>query len=45
MWELFRKIQKYSITPNQCMILFAFDEGVTPSDCDLTDTIALYTKG
>jgi hypothetical protein len=45
MWELFRKIQKYSITPNQCMILFAFDEGVTPSDCDLTDTVALYNEG
>ena len=45
MWELFQKIQKYSITPNQCMILFAFDEGVTPSDCDLTDTIALYNEG
>ena len=45
MWELFQKIQKYSITPNQCMILFAFDEGITPSNCDLTDTIALYNEG
>ncbi len=45
MWNLFQKIQRYNITPNQCMILFAFDEGVTPSNCDLTDTIALYKEG
>ena len=30
MLELFQKIQKYGITPNQCMILFAFNEGITP---------------
>jgi len=30
MLELFQKIQKYGITPNQCMILFAFKEGITP---------------
>lgn len=45
MWELFQKIQKYKVTPNQCMILFAFNEGVTPSDCNPTDTIALYNEG
>jgi len=45
MWNLFLKIKRYGITPNQCMILFAFNEGVTPSDCDLTDTIALHHEG
>ena len=45
MWNLFLKIKRYGITPNQCMILFAFNEGVTPSDCDLTDTIALQHEG
>ena len=30
MLELFLKIQRYKITPNQCMILFAFHAGITP---------------
>ena len=45
MWNLFLKIQKYGITPNQCMILFAFDEGVTPSNCEATDLLALFEEG
>ncbi len=45
MWELFVKIQKYNITPNQCMILFAFDEGITPSNCEAVDITALYQEG
>jgi len=45
MWELFQKIQRYKITPNQCMILFAFDEGITPSNCEATDIVALYQEG
>jgi len=45
MWELFIKIQKYNITPNQCMILFAFDKGVSPSDCEATDIVVLYNEG
>ena len=45
MWNLFLKIQKYGITPNQCMILFAFDEGVTPSNCEAADLLALFEEG
>ncbi len=37
MWELFQKIQKYNITPNQCLLLFAFNEGITPSIYDKGD--------
>ena len=45
MWNLFLKIQKYGITPNQCMILFAFNEGVTPSTCEAADMLALFEEG
>ena len=45
MWELFQKIQKYKITPNQCMILFAFDEGITPSNCEDADLSTLFKEG
>jgi len=45
MWELFQKIQKYKITPDQCMILFAFDEGVTPSNCGAVDLSVLFEEG
>jgi hypothetical protein len=27
------------------MILFAFDEGITPSNCEATDIVALYQEG
>jgi len=45
MWELFQKIQKYKITPDQCMILFAFDESITPSNCGAADLSALFEEG
>lgn len=45
MWNLFLKIKRYGITPNQCMILFAFDEGVTPSNCEAADLLALFEEG
>ena len=45
MWELFQKIQKYNLTPNQCMILFAFDEGITPKNCEAVDLLALFEEG
>ena len=45
MWSLFLKIQKYGITPNQCMILFAFDKGITPSTCEAADMLALFEEG
>ena len=45
MWNLFLKIKRYGITPNQCMILFAFDEGVTPSNCEAVDLLALFEEG
>ncbi len=45
MWELFQRVQKYNITPNQCMILFAFNEGVTPSTCEAADLLALFEEG
>ena len=45
MLELFQKIQKYGITPNQCMILFAFDKGITPSNCEAADMLALFEEG
>ena len=45
MWNLFLKIKRYGITPNQCMILFAFDEGVTPSNCEAVDLLALFKEG
>lgn len=45
MWKLFQKIQKYGITPNQCMILFAFNEGFTPSTCEAADMFALFEEG
>ena len=45
MWNLFQKIQRYNITPNQCMILFAFDEGVTPLNCEAADLLALFEEG
>jgi len=45
MWELFQKIQKYKITPNQCMLLFAFNEGITPSTYDKGDHMILMNEG
>ena len=45
MLELFQKIQKYNITPNQCMILFAFDEEITPSNCETDDISVLFNEG
>ncbi len=45
MWNLFVKIKKYGITPNQCMILFAFDEGITPHICELEDVLSLKREG
>lgn len=45
MWELFQKIQKYSITPNQCMLLFGYHEGITPSTSNDEDTAKLYELG
>ena len=45
MWNLFLKIKRYGITPNQCMILFAFDEGVTPSNCEAADLLVLFEEG
>ena len=45
MWELFQKIQKYKITPDQCMILFAFDESITPLNCGPADLLALFEEG
>jgi len=45
MWELFRKIQKYSITPNQCMLLFGYHEGITPSTSNKEDKEKLYELG
>ena len=45
MWELFQKIQKYSITPNQCMLLFAYNEGVTPSTYNTEDHDSLVKEG
>jgi len=44
MWELFQKIQKYNITPNQCSLLFAFKEGITPSTYDKGDHQALINE-
>lgn len=44
MWELFQKIQKYNITPNQCMLLLAFHEGITPSTYDDLDHKALLKE-
>jgi len=45
MWELFQKIHKYKITPNQCMLLFAFNEGITPSTYDKGDHMILMNEG
>jgi hypothetical protein len=45
MWELFQKIQRYNITPDQCMILFAFNEGITPSNCNAQDIFNLFEEG
>ena len=45
MWELFQKIQKYNLTPNQCFLLFSFYEGVTPSTCSEFDVKALIKEG
>jgi len=45
MWELFQKIQKYSITPNQCMLLFGYHEGITPSTSNKEDKDKLYELG
>ena len=45
MWELFQKIQKYNITPNQCMLLFAFNEGITPSTYNKEDHQILIDAG
>ena len=45
MWQLFQKIQKYSITPNQCMLLFAYHEGVTPSTYNAGDHDSLVKQG
>ena len=42
MWELFQKIQKYKITPDQCLILFAFNEDITPLNCGAADLSALF---
>jgi hypothetical protein len=45
MWELFQKIQKYKITPDQCLILFAFNEDITPLNCGAADLSALFEEG
>ncbi len=45
MLELFTKIQRYNITPNQCMLLFAFNEGISPSTYDKSDHQALINEG
>ena len=45
MWELFQKIQKYKITPDQCLILFAFNENITPLNCGAADLLALFEEG
>ena len=45
MLELFQKIQKYGITPNQCMILFAFNEGITPYTWGEFDIKSLIEEG
>jgi len=45
MLELFQKIQKYKITPNQCMLLFGLDEGITPSNFEAGDILALFEEG
>ena len=45
MWELFQKIQTYNITPNQCMLLFAFSEGITPSTYNKEDHQILIDAG
>jgi hypothetical protein len=44
MWELFTKIQKYNITPNQCMLLFGLHEGITPSNVEEQDIFALFAE-
>jgi len=45
MWELFQKIQTYNITPNQCLLLFAFNEGITPSTYNKEDHQILIDVG
>lgn len=45
MLELFQKMQKYRITPNQCMILFAFKEGITPYISEEFDIKNLIEEG
>jgi len=45
MWELFNKIQKYGLTPNQCMLLFGYHEGITPSTYLLCDANKLSDLG
>ena len=45
MWEFLNKILKYEITPNQCLLLFAIKERVTPSSYEKKDLIKLYEIG
>jgi hypothetical protein len=45
MWELFTKIQKYNITPDQCMLLFGLIEGITPSNFQANNIFNLFEQG
>ena len=45
MWDLFQKVLKYNITPNQCWYLFSFHEGVRPNDLNKDDVAVLIEEG
>ena len=41
MWEVFQKIQKFNLTPNQMFLLLSFYKGITPSTVNQDDVQAL----
>lgn len=44
MWEFFRKIQSYRITPNECLFLFSIRERITVKYLDGNEAVNLVIK-
>ncbi len=45
MWELFQKMQKFNLTPNQTFLLLSFYKGMTPTTITKDDKLALINHG
>ena len=45
MWELFQRIQKLNLTPNQMFLLLSFYKGMTPTTITNDDKQSLIDNG